>query len=626
MMLNGEKVELSDLKKMNDLLIHRGPDDEGFFIHENCGIAMRRLSIIDLTTGRQPILNETEDIAIVFNGEIYNYQEIREELVLKGHIFKTRSDTETIIHLYEETGIDFVKKLRGMFAIAILDIKNKRLILTRDRLGKKPLFYSYTNKYFAFSSEIDSLISFKEVKRSVNLKAVDTFLTLQYIPAPMSIYSEVKKLEQATAMVLESGELKTYKYWEVPKDQIDIDFEDAKIETRRLVTDAVKLRMISDVEIGAFLSGGIDSSIVVGLMAQNSSKAVKTFSIGFKEEKFNELEYAREIAKRYSTDHSEFIVEGTMTQILDNLVSIYNQPFADPSALPTYFVSKITAKNVKVALNGDGGDENFAGYQRYVATKAIFYLDKFTPDFVIRIISKSLNPLQEKNAPFGVVWKMRKLFRTALKDSIEKGYLATLSFFDIDDKNEMLSDEFKKILGDEINYAQSYILGLMSELEDKDITKKMTYADLNSYLSECLMTKMDMAAMSNSLETRSPFLDHKLVEFVQRLPSEYKLKGFNKTKFILKETFEDIIGGKIKKRGKMGFSIPLGIWFRGELKNKFEEYCLSDKAIKRGYFNKKSLRMLWDEHQSLKRDNGYKLWAILMLELWHRRYANDFKL
>ncbi len=336
--LNGKRIDIDELRKMNSLLIHRGPDEEGFYIEDEIGLASRRLSIIDLKTGTQPLFNETKDIVVVFNGEIYNFLDIKKELLEKGHIFKTNSDTEVIVHLYEEEGVDFPKKLRGMFAIALWDNKNKRLLLVRDRIGKKPLFYYIDNNYFVFSSEINSLISFKDIKKTINLKAINIYLTLQYIPSPLTIYNEIKKLEQATILVFEKNQIKKIRYWELPYDEKKMDFEEAKLRLKKLLTESVKLRMIADVDVGAFLSGGIDSSIIVALMSQNSTKKIKTFSIGFKEEKYNELDYAKEVSSYYSTEHFEFIVEDKMTDIVDNIPLIYNQPFADPSALPTFIV------------------------------------------------------------------------------------------------------------------------------------------------------------------------------------------------------------------------------------------------------------------------------------------------
>lgn len=621
-----EKVEFESIKKMNDLLIHRGPDDEGFYIENNFAMAMRRLSIIDLSTGKQPISNETEDIFIVFNGEIYNFLELKPELLKRGHKFKTKSDTEVILHLYEEYGEDFVNYLRGMFAVSIWDKKRKKLVLARDRIGKKPLYYYFDNNYFCFSSELNSLISFGKINKTINLTAIDAYLVLQYIPAPLTIYNEIKKLPPASILVFEKGNIKIKRYWDLPLEQIsNISFEEAKLEIKRLIFESTKLRMISDVPVGAFLSGGIDSSVVVAVMSQLSSKPVRTFSIGFKEEEFSELKYAREVARMYNTEHSEFIVSEDMTDILDSLIVNYGEPYADSSALPSYYVSKITRNYVKVALNGDGGDENFAGYLRYIGTKIAYIAKKFSPDFLVKLGLILTAPFKDKTAPFNTLWRLRKLLAALDEGRMENIYLSTVSYFKINEKNELLTERFKDLVGLEINYAQKYINELFSKVKDKEFINQLLYVDFNSYLPQCLMTKMDIASMANSLEARSPLLDHKLIEFVYPLKSSYKMKGF-KTKYILKQTFKDMLPKNIYGRGKMGFGIPLGVWFRGELKKRFEELCLSEKALSRGYFNREYLLNLWSEHQSFKRDHGYKLWALLMLELWHQKFMSDFKI
>jgi asparagine synthase (glutamine-hydrolysing) len=614
-------LEFEDIKKMNDLLIHRGPDDEGFYIENNIALAMRRLSIIDLKTGKQPIFNETADKVIIFNGEIYNFLHLKKELIEKGHIFVTNSDTETVIHLYEEYGEDFVNYLRGMFAIAIWDRNEKKLILARDRLGKKPLFYYNDGNYFIFSSEINPILSFKKILLSLNLRAIDLYLTLQYIPAPDTIYNEIKKLEPATILVFKNNEIKTKKYWEIPINTIQIPYREAKEKLKELVKEAVSLRMISDVEIGAFLSGGIDSSIVVAVMSSLSKERIKTFSIGFKEEDFSELEYAREVAKMYLTEHYEFIVEEELTDVIEDLIIHYGEPFADPSAIPSYYVSKVASKFVKVTLNGDGGDENFAGYKRYVALKIIDSLKKFIPEASIDFFNNLFNILPEKNAPFNKIWLIRKLLRAMSQKELLSSYISAISFFDLDEKEEIKSLKFRTIL--DKNYPYEYIKNYFKI--DGDIVKKMIYTDFNSYLPECLMMKMDIASMANSLETRSPFLDHKLIEFVSTLPSEYKMNLIN-TKYILKDTFKDMLPQKIRKRGKMGFSIPLGLWMRQKLKKRFEETCLSEKSLNTGLFDREKLLKLWDEHQNLKKDHGYKLWAIFVFFVWFRKYFNDFKL
>ncbi len=510
-----EPVTREELEKMNGLLIHRGPDDEGYFLSGNVGLAMRRLSIIDIAGGRQPISNEKGNIWVVLNGEIYNFQELKASLIKKGHKFKTKTDTEVIVHLYEENGLGFVEDLRGMFAIALWDGRKERLVLARDRIGKKPLFYSLGSDFISFASELRALLTDKRISRDINLSAVDSFLVLQYIPSPMSIFQAIKKLEPASILVLENGKAKVSKYWNLPlgrKDLRGIETEQIKEMLLTELSSATKMRMIADVPLGAFLSGGIDSSIIVALMSHFSERPVKTFSIGFKEEKFSELKYAREVANMYATNHTEFIVEAKMAEILPKLVWHYSEPYADSSALPSYYVSRETRRAVTVALNGDGGDENFGGYLRYVAMNAARIANKF-PDAAKKMALEVLKSVAlEKNAPYNFPWRARKFLEAIINKGIPCTYLATVSFFKTDEKNTLVSDKFKNILGKDLNYAERYITTLYNMAEEKDFLNKLLYVDFRSYLPECLMTKMDIASMANSLEARSPFLDHKFIE------------------------------------------------------------------------------------------------------------------
>ncbi|OGR45160.1 MAG: asparagine synthase (glutamine-hydrolyzing) [Elusimicrobia bacterium GWA2_61_42] len=625
---SGLPVTREALKAMNDLIVHRGPDDEGYYAAENAGLAMRRLSIIDVSTGHQPISNEDGTLWIVFNGEIYNFQELREGLLARGHKFKTKSDTEVILHLYEEKGADFPRELRGMFAVAIWDKNRKRLVLARDRMGKKPLYYAVTPSFFAFASELRSLLTVPGMPRDIDLKAVDSYLTLQYIPSPMSVFKSARKLEPASTLVFENGHLTTEKYWDLPlgaRKLTGTPVEELKERLRAELAEAVKIRLISEVPLGAFLSGGIDSSVVVALMAKASPEPVKTFSIGFKEAEFSELGYAKQVARMYGTQHTEFVVEANMASVLEKLAWHYGEPFADSSALPSYFVAKETRKAVTVALNGDGGDENFGGYIRYQAMKGASYFSAL-PMWAKKAALAAMEPFPEKTAPFNTVWRLRKFLQATSQRDLGMTYLSTMSFFKTDEKERLLSDAFKNGLGRDINFPERYIGGLFNKAEGLALTEKLMYTDLHSYLPDCLMTKMDIAAMANSLEARSPFLDHKVMEFAFLLPDNMKLRGFTGTKWLLKEAFKDMLPPQIYKRGKMGFGIPVGAWFRGELKDYWAGACLSQKALGRGYFKPEALYKLWDEHQRGTRDNGYRLWALLMLELWHRQYAPDFRL
>ena len=620
-----EPVSREEIGRMNDLLLHRGPDEEGCRVDGPLGLAMRRLSIIDLSTGRQPISNEDGSVWIVFNGEIYNFQALRADLEAKGHVFRTRSDTEVIVHLYEEKGLDFVQELRGMFAVALWDARRERLVLARDRMGKKPLFYSFNGKFLAFASELRALMAADGVGRDVDPRAVDAYLTLQYIPSPLSIFKDVKKLPPASILVLEKGRVSVKKYWKLPLDAPKLDLPVSEIKERlyKEVLEATRLRLISEVPLGAFLSGGIDSSIVVALMARLSDRPVKTFCIGFKEAEFSELRYAREVAGMYGTSHTEFVVEANMADVLGKLVRHYGEPYADSSALPSYFVSRETRKSVTVALNGDGGDEAFGGYLRYVAMKADSYW-RSVPGFLKKPMLDAAALLPQR-APYGFFWRAAKFLRISLQHSQARRYLSTVSFFGPEDRGGLLSPGFEAALGPDIGYGERYITDLFEVPAGQDLVNKLSYVDLNSYLPECLMTKMDIASMANSLEARSPFLDHKVVEFAFSLPGALKLRGLNGTKWILKETFRDMLPKRIYRRGKMGFGIPLGPWFRGELRDYWAGACLSEKALGRGYFNKAGVTRLWDEHQRGVRDHGYRLWALLMLELWHKEFADDYR-
>ncbi len=620
---NGERVDEKILIDMNRRLYHRGPDEEGYFIKDNFSIAIRRLSVTDLQTGSQPIFSEDKKIAVVMNGEIYNFMELREKLLEKKHIFKTKTDTEVIAHLYEDEGINFVNRLRGMFAIAIVDLREKKLILARDRFGKKPIYYYTSTESFVFSSEINSILAHPSIKRDIDLKAINMYLTLQYIPSPLSVFKDIKKLKAAHIMEVSYDGEKIYEYWKLNPKEEKIGFDDAKDRLKELLFEAIKIRMIADVEVGAFLSGGIDSSIVVGIMSQLSSKPVKTFSIGFEQEMFSELNYAKKVAERFSTQHTQLIVKDRMIDIVSDLPSIYGEPFADPSAVPTYYVSKITSKHLKVALNGDGGDELFGGYTRYVFIKNLELLEKLRIQNIVWFFTDLISRLKETDAPFSLAWRMRKAAKAISLKDITKAYISSVSFFDPWEKEEFLSKRFLSNFLSEP--ASEYLLSFFNQIEG-DILRKVSYLDLHSYLPEGLMTKMDRASMANSLEVRSPLLDHILSEFVFSLPSEYKIKGINKTKYILKEAFSDILPTDIKRRGKMGFSIPLGPWFRKELRKIFEENCIKDGFIKRGYFKEDALINLWKEHCQGKKDHGYKLWTILILELWHKNYLNEFRI
>lgn len=614
-------ADRSTLKRANDLIAHRGPDDEGYYTDGPVGLAMRRLAIIDLNTGHQPISYADESLWIVFNGEVYNYQSLRVELEAKGHRFKTQSDTEVVLALYKDLGPKSVEKLRGMFAYAIWDKSKRKLFVARDRIGKKPLVYSHRpDGSLLFASEIRCLFSLDpSLPREIDPVSVDMFLSLQYIPSPRTVYKSVHKLPPGHRMTWEKGNISVERYWDLPlgRPPITTDIEEAKRLLRETLTESVRLRMISDVPLGAFLSGGVDSSIIVALMAQLSDRPVKTFSIGFDEEKFSETRYARLVADRYKTEHTEFTVKPEMADILPKLAWHYGEPYADASALPTYYVSRETRKFVTVALNGDGGDENFAGYIRYFAMKLSRATDAL-PGPALAALKAGVEFLPERNAPFGTVWRAKRFLNSVLNADVPARHLKMIGYFGEDEKPGLYTDAFKKTLGADAGESLRYIRAAFEKGKSEDFVNRMLYVDFKTYLPECLMTKVDIASMACSLEGRSPLLDHVFVETAFRMPGDWKLKGLRGHKWIMKEAFKDLLPLEILNRPKMGFGIPLGQWFRGPLKGFWEEHVLSKAALDRGFFKETSLRALWDEHQSGRRDQGYRLWALLMLELFFR--------
>jgi len=617
--LDGTAADRGRLKEANDLLAHRGPDDEGFHLDGPVGLAMRRLAIIDLNTGHQPISYDDGSLTIVFNGEIYNFQSLREDLLKSGHRFQTKSDTEVILALYKDLGAGCVEKLRGMFAFAIWDKRRKRLFIARDRIGKKPLFYTRQPGLFAFGSELRCLFVWGGVPKDIDEEALDQYLSLQYIPSPRTIYRDVKKLPPGCTLTLEDGRVTVERYWDLPvgAKPATADLEEAKRLIVDKLTESVKLRMISDVPLGAFLSGGVDSSIIVALMAEQSARPVKTFSIGFEEQEFSELRYAKEVAQRYGCDHTEFVVKPHMSEVLPKLAWHYGEPYADSSALPSYYVARETRKYVTVALNGDGGDEDFAGYVRYMAMKAARVFDAM-PTAAIAAMKAAAELLPERNAPYGTAWRAKRFLRSVLHGGVSDRHLRMICYFPEDEKAALYSDAFKARLGNRVHSAQRYMAEAFAAGKSLDFVNRMLYVDFKTYLPECLMTKVDIATMAASLEGRSPLLDHEFVELVFPMPGSWKLRGLRGAKWIMKEAFKDKLPPLIQNRNKMGFGIPLHGWFRGPLKDFGYEHILSSRALSRGYFSEPGLRKLWDDHQSGRRENGYRLWALLMLELWHR--------
>ena len=608
---NGSVVDKLLLRRMTDVLSYRGPDGEGFYVDKNVGLGHRRLAIIDLSdAGKQPMCNHDGTIWITFNGEIYNFQELRRDLEGRGYRFSSSTDTEVIIHAYEEYGVDCVGFLRGMFSFAVWDVNKKQLFLVRDRVGKKPLVYYKDNDRFVFASEIKAIIEDKTIKREVSQEALSNYLGYGYVPAPLTIFKNIYKLLPGHCMIVDNkGNITIKQYWDLQFKETNFSEDYYCKKTLELLEESTKIRMFSDVPLGAFLSGGVDSSAVVAMMAKNSEQPIKTFSIGFEEQEFNELPYARIIAEKFNTDHKEFIVKPDAIKILPKLVWYYDEPFADSSALPSYYLAQLTKKHVTVSLNGDGGDENYAGYDRIKAMN-VLKIYKKVPKFARKIINYSVEKLPEKR-----IIKSAKRFTNASNYDIYDSYYSFLNVFNNREKDALLQTnkyyDSSKIMKDEFNKCSSNILG-----------NKILYFEIKRYLSDDLLIKIDIATMANSLEARSPFLDHKMLEFTATIPFDLKVKRL-KQKYILIKALKDIIPKKILNRKKQGFVVPINSWFRNDLKNYSYDLLNSNEFKSRNLFDYYQVNKLLDEHQS-NRDHKHKIWSLLWLELWFREFIDKY--
>ncbi|HEY0458837.1 MAG TPA: asparagine synthase (glutamine-hydrolyzing) [Pyrinomonadaceae bacterium] len=610
----GERARLLD--RMCKIITHRGPDEQGTIVKDRAALGMRRLSIIDLKSGQQPIFDCSGDLAIVFNGEIYNYQALKKDLEARGHRFKTNSDTETIVHAYEEFGTDCVAHLRGMFAFAIYDFSAESLFIARDRVGKKPLFYSLTaGGNFVFGSELKVLIEHGEMAREIDFAALDAYLTFGYVPEEFCIFKGVHKLAPGHFLLFKNGTIRTQKYW-------DFDYSEAsEIKTeaeytevlREKIREAVRIRLISEVPLGAFLSGGVDSSAVVGMMSQISASPVKTFSIGFNEDTFNELKFARLAAKHFNTEHHEFIATPDLVETVDELAWHFDEPFADSSALPTFMVSKMARDFVTVVLSGDGGDELFAGYTRYAKDKRRSGLEKLP-----RAIRENLlKPLSEA-LPHGARGR-NFLYNTSL-DAVGR-YIDSVSHFGALKKQGLYSSVLRTNLNGELGRAETVFRRTAESASSADATDKLLYLDSKTYLPGDILTKVDRMTMAVSLEARVPLLDHELIEFVQKIPAGLKLKGLE-TKYIFKKAMEGIVPREILYREKQGFGVPINEWINSQLRERIHGILSEKKTQERGYFEPKYIKVLLDEHSKNRRDHSHALWILWMLELWHRRFVD----
>lgn len=625
-----EPIERATLKRMTDALVHRGPDDEGVytshlaahtFAGALAGVALgfRRLSIIDVATGAQPLANEDGSVWIVFNGEIYNYRTLRKRLEGSGHQFRTSGDSETLVHLYEDEGLDFLRHLEGMFALALWDANHRQLILARDRLGKKPLVYRQEPERLLFASELKSILEVPGVPREIDPGAIDEYLTYQYVPHPNTIFRGIRKLPPGHYAVYRDRQLRVASYWNCDFTQeIARPAAEYREVLRTSLTAAVEKRLQSDVPLGAFLSGGVDSSVVVALMTKLSQAPVRTFSIGFPVAEFDETSYAREVSQHLGTIHQEFRVEPDAVEILPKLVWHYDEPFADSSAVPTYYVSKLTREQVTVALTGDGGDELFAGYPRYRAVEIGSWVDRL-PRAAMKLMAGDFwQRLPSGSRQKSYLRRFKRLVGS-LNLPAERRYLDWISIFNEDRRGELYDEAFIDRLPESDPF--DFLSAAFARCHGRDPVTATSLADLTTYLPCDLLTKVDIASMANSLECRQPFLDHRVVELAAAMPLKLKYR-FGRGKRILKEVFGNLLPASIWRRKKMGFGVPLGHWFRNELKDFARDALLDSRALNRGYFRPEAVRSLVEDHQRGRYDHSYRLWALLVLELWHREWID----
>jgi asparagine synthase (glutamine-hydrolysing) len=612
------------LWRMVGMLRHRGPDDEGVWTDGRAGLANTRLSIIDLSpAGHQPMASADGQVWIAHNGEIYNFPDIRRELETLGYHFRGRSDTEVVVNGWHAWGPQIFARLRGMFALALWDSRARRLVLARDRLGKKPLFWAATPSGLVFGSEIKALLTWPDLPRLPDLAAIDRYLSLQYVPAPDTAFAAVKKLPAAhylsVSTTLDGGlsAAELVRYWRLPAALHGTPHRpraELHDELRTLIEEAVRLRLVADVPLGAFLSGGIDSSTVVAMMARAGGGRVKTFSIGFAAKEYDETRYARMVAERYATEHEEYIVEPDAVAVLPRLVWHYDEPFADPSAIPTYYVAELARRKVAVALTGDGGDECFFGYGRYRAMRYLARLDRL-PGWGRTGIAQALAVLPPSLARRFRLPRIHEVLR-APADRPEQRYAPMIAFFSVDDRESGYGEALRGRLGDTpFDLLAPYFA------ETGELVAGANRADFHTYLPDDLMVKVDVATMAHGLEARSPLLDHVLVEWAAGVPAAVQLAG-GVTKALLRSAMATALPRAVLTRPKHGFGIPLDRWFRTDLKEFAYDTLLSRSAVERGLFQPGYVRRLLDEHCSFRRLNHTRLWALLVLELWFRMWID----
>jgi asparagine synthase (glutamine-hydrolysing) len=618
--VSGAPVSPTLVQQMCDLIAHRGPDGDGTYVKDAVGLGHRRLAIIDLSpAGRQPMRSEDGRLWITFNGEIYNFRELRADLENRGHFFRTRTDTEVLLAAYSEFGVECLSRLKGMFAFAIWDAPGRTLFVARDRLGKKPLHYLVDRDGFAFASEPKAFLADPAFQPAADLEAISHYLSYQYVPSPYSAFRGIRKLPPAHYLLIRDGKLSEHRYWKLSyATKHRISEQEAREEIVSRLRDAVAARLISDVPLGAFLSGGVDSSAVVALMAEFTSRPVKTFSIGFEHDEYNELPYARLVAERYGTEHHEFVVRPDATEIFSKLVWHYNEPYADESAIPTYYLAELTRQHVTVALNGDAGDENFAGYSRYLPNPRFEAYQRLPSPVraTLERLAQSLPSSRRSNAY--TARGQRFLHRAG--GSPERRYARRVMHFDPDLKSRLCTPQFLQASG----YVDSseILLDAFRESDAEAFLDATLDVDVNHYLPDCLLVKVDIATMAHGLEGRSPLLDHTLMEFAAGLCPSLKLRGDIK-KYIFKTAVADLVPSEILERPKMGFGVPLDRWFRNELRPLSHDILLGRRIRERGYFNMRWIEQMVREHETGVAEWHDQLWNLLMLEQWHQMFIDE---
>ena len=606
-------VEADTIRRMCQSIVHRGPDDEGTYVKDGAGLGVRRLSVIDIAGGRQPVFNEDKTICIVYNGEIYNFPELRRELESRGHRLLTHGDTEVIVHLYEELGRDCVKRLRGMFAFAVYDTRNRCLLLARDRLGIKPLHYAFAGGRLLFGSEIKSILAVAPELATIDQQALWRYMYFGYIPDPDTAFLPIKKLPPGHVLEFERGKVSIHKYWDLPEYSTyqPRGEEECLQELEQRLAEAVRIRLIADVPLGALLSGGTDSSTIVALMARASSRPVKTFSIGFRHADFNEAPYARLVAERFGTEHRELILEPDVAETLQSLTHSLEEPFGDSSILPTYYISRLARQQVTVALSGDGGDEAFGGYERYQV-----HLQRRTFDWIPEWTGRFYRDHVHRKLPTSVPGR-NLAYSVSLPWS--ERYIEGISLKPFDREMALLSDDFRSAALGDVD-PLSAMRRYLDQALARDPLSRVLYLDSKTYLPGDILTKVDRMSMLTSLEVRVPILDHLFLEWVTGLPPEWKMRG-KKQKYILTKLAERVgVPKEVLNRPKQGFTLPLGHWMRNELKDLIMSVLMDSSTRQRGYFNAQGVQRLLDEHFQARRDHSARIWRFLMFELWQRNF------